>query len=262
MSQQTAKKQEKATLFTPVHPFNMDDPRSWSVQLCSYYGTAKLTCRGATIGGLHWDNDKIVFSKRSLLEFMKSCQLTVDTNFSQIQKLYATFGRFNKAATDAAVADLVDAEIADPTTDSSVPSSKSTVPRPTRKVIDPPGGKQSLRIFGEEYEEEDALSLAPPRDGGDGVDVEVERLERLKLHVEPEVDGGAHIEDAPTDKVSNPPPGFRPTRKVRQGPGGASSMGAAMFGGFEDETESDRQEARAQTGGKKQQPQAGGTGLW
>jgi hypothetical protein len=106
--------------------------------------------------------------------------------------------------------------------------------RPTRKVIDPPGGKQSLKLYGEEYEETDALSLAPPADGGPGVDVEIDRLEHLKLHVEPEADGGAHIEDLPdkitadkaaADKaaadeaarVSNPPPNFRPTRKVRQG---------------------------------------------
>lgn len=94
------------------------------------------------------------------------------------------------------------AEIADPTTDSKLPSSHSTVPRngaggakPTRKVVDPPGGKQSLKIYGEEYEEEDALSLAPPRDGGPGVDVEIERMEKMRLHVEPELDGGAKIEE-------------------------------------------------------------------
>jgi len=61
--------------------------------------------------------------------------------------------------------------------------------------VDPPGGKQSLHLFGEEYEETDALSLAPPRDGGNGVDVEVERMERMRVHVEPEFDGGAKVED-------------------------------------------------------------------
>lgn len=94
------------------------------------------------------------------------------------------------------------AEIGDPSHENEVDPSKSTVPRPSRKVRDPPGGKQSLRIFGEEYEETDALSMAPPRDGGDGVDVEVERLERMKVHVEPEVDGGAKIEDSREDKPS------------------------------------------------------------
>lgn len=81
---------------------------------------------------------------------------------------------------------------------------KSTVPRPTRKVVDPPGGQQNLRIFGEEYEETDALSLAPPRDGGDGVDVEVERMERMRLHVEPQREGEAHIEEE-KDACVDPP---------------------------------------------------------
>lgn len=69
------------------------------------------------------------------------------------------------------------------------------MPRPTRKVVDPPGGKSSGIIVPEEYEEQDALSFAPPRNGGDGVDVEVERMERMRLHVEPRADGGATIED-------------------------------------------------------------------
>ncbi|WVF71963.1 hypothetical protein IAT40_006773 [Kwoniella sp. CBS 6097] len=242
---------DQASTFTPIHPFEMDQPKTW----------------GGTIGMMHWDNDKIVFSKRSLLEFLKSADITVNQNFSEIQKLpkYATFGRFSQAATDAAVADLVDAEIGDPTTDSTVKSSQTTVPRPSRKVIDPPGGKQSIRLFGEEYEEEDALSLAPPRDGGNGVDVEVERLERMRVHAEPVVDGGAKIEDEQASggsRTSNPPAGYRPSRKVREGPGGASQMGAALFGGFEGETEEDRASSRAPQGGKKQVPQNGKENLW
>ncbi|KAK8869585.1 hypothetical protein IAR55_000152 [Kwoniella newhampshirensis] len=248
----SGERNDTPSTFTPIHPFNMDDPRSW----------------GSTIGMMHWDNDKIVFSKRSLLEFLKSADITVNQNFSEIQKLpkYATFGKFSQAATDAAVADLVEAEIADPTTESSLPSSKSTVPRPSRKVRDPPGGKDNIRLYGEEYEEEDALSLAPPRDGGSGVEVEVERLERLKVHVEPEVDGGAKIIDNDDDeeksRVSNPPAGFKPSRKVRQVPGGASSVGAALFGGYEDETEADREASRASVGKKKQAPQSSAGGLW
>jgi hypothetical protein len=93
-------------------------------------------------------------------------------------------------------------------------------------------------LFGEEYEEADALSLAPPRDGGEGVDVEVERMEKMRVHVDPVEEAGERIEevkewvrqqypdagfaiwggvDASSEKVSNPPVGFKPTRKVRQG---------------------------------------------
>jgi hypothetical protein len=43
------------------------------------------------------------------------------------------------------------------------------------------------------------LSIAPPRNGGSGVDVELERMEKMRLHVEPVVDGGATIEDDPKD---------------------------------------------------------------
>ncbi|WVQ71849.1 hypothetical protein IAR50_001391 [Cryptococcus sp. DSM 104548] len=207
MAEQNDNKQ--ASTFTPIHPFDMDAPKSW----------------GSTIALMNWDTDKIVFSKRSLLEFLKSADVTVNQNFTEIQKLpkYATFGKFSQAATDAAVADLVDAEIADPT-HTNIPSSKATVPR----------GKTGLNIFPEEYEEEDALSLAPPRDGGDGVDVEVDRLEKLRIHVEKEKEGGASIEevskDAAGNRVSNPPPGFKPTRKVTQAPGGKSSVGSILFG--------------------------------
>lgn len=94
------------------------------------------------------------------------------------------------------------------------------------------------------------------------MDIEVERMERMRVHVEPEVEGGAKIEEEKeqdslvpigvlrvkgeewlmargASRASNPPPNFRPTRKVRDGessvkvvangtaPGGKSSMGEA-----------------------------------
>lgn len=51
-------------------------------------------------------------------------------------------------------------------------------------------------------------------------------MQHLKLHVDEQVDGGAHIEDIPDqpkkdqaqqDRIVNAPDGFRPTRKVREG---------------------------------------------
>ncbi|BEJ12425.1 hypothetical protein CspHIS471_0208850 [Cutaneotrichosporon sp. HIS471] len=232
-----ADKNNNEYTFTPVHPFKMDEPKTWA----------------QTIGQLNWDTDKIVFSKRSLLEFLKSCQLTVNTNLTEIQKLveYATFGRMSQAATDEAVKDLIEAEIND--FDDSKASSSEAATRPSGKVVDTPGGKQSFKINPEAYVETDAVSLAPAQDGGPGVDVDVNRMEHLKVHVEPEADGGATIEDIPDDRKieatpsdqtnperqSNPPPNFRPSRKVREGPGGKSQMGAAMFGGVEDEEDVD-----------------------
>lgn len=162
------------------------------------------------------------------------------------------------------------AEIADPSHGDEDQSNGNSGSRPSRKVVDPPGGKQSLNVYGNEYQEEDALSLAPCP-SGDGFDVDVDRMQHMKLHVDSEVDGGATITDiddkdkkdkaaqagkadkadAKTDRVTNPPPNFRPTRKVHQAPGGATSIGAAFFGGYEDETAEDREAARAPTGGKK-----------
>jgi hypothetical protein len=91
------------------------------------------------------------------------------------------------------------AEIADPSHDNEVKPTHSTVPRPSRRVREAPGGKDSINISEEGYEETDALSIAPPRNGGSGVDVELERMEKMRLHVEPVFDGGATIEDEPKD---------------------------------------------------------------
>jgi hypothetical protein len=67
----------------------------------------------SNIGMLDWDNTNIVFTKRSLIEFLKYTGTTVDTNFSNIAKLpssvsvlihpclshlspgYASFGSFS-----------------------------------------------------------------------------------------------------------------------------------------------------------------------
>ncbi|GMK55073.1 hypothetical protein CspeluHIS016_0201290 [Cutaneotrichosporon spelunceum] len=244
--------------FTPIHPFTMDQPKTWA----------------QTIGQLNWDNDKIVFSKRSLLEFLKACQVTVGTNLTEIQKLpsmsssekqsvagtytpeYATFGRLSQAATDEAVKDLVEAEINDPV--DSKPSSPDGPDGlgavPSQPRFDPPGGKSSLAVNPEEFGEADSVTVTPAEDGGPGFDVHVDRMEHLKVHVEPELDGGATItavsdekkgDSAAPERESNPPPNFRPTRKVREGPGGKSQMGAAMFGGVEDEEDVEAPRKRA-----------------
>lgn len=102
------------------------------------------------------------------------------------------------------------AEIADPSAPTDLHPSKSTVPRPTTQ------GKQGLKIFPEEYEESDALSLAPPRDGGSGVDVELDRLEHMRVHVDKEQDLGAKIEDDKNEEGAQQP-AVRTSVKVRPG---------------------------------------------
>lgn len=69
------------------------------------------------------------------------------------------------------------AEIADPShgeqqqqqgnkDDESSSNNNSGGFRPTRKVTQRPGGATSVSIFGGEYDESDALSMAPPKPSG------------------------------------------------------------------------------------------------
>ncbi|GHJ87006.1 hypothetical protein NliqN6_3408 [Naganishia liquefaciens] len=201
---------EKST-FQPVHPFDLENPRSWA----------------ETAGTMDWDTTHICFTKRSLLDFLKQVGVSVGTNYTEISKLpkYASFGKFSQAATNEAVKDLVDAEIADP---SSATSNVHT----TRKVTQPPGGPTSVTISGEKYEEQDALSMAPPRGSetatGSGQQDEGATLTHTEQAELASVTMG-------TDGIERPPgavPGFRPTRKVREAPGGKSDMSNLLFGGY------------------------------
>ncbi|KAF8168725.1 hypothetical protein BJ912DRAFT_862568, partial [Pholiota molesta] len=126
--------------FTPSTIIDMSKERDWP----------------ASLGMLDWDNSSIVFTKRSLIEFLKYTGTTVDTNFSNISKLprYAKFGKLSENSNGTA------AEIA-----GSVATSTSTTEGsdfiPTRRVRTVPGGPQT-DIFAP-ADEGDALSQAPPR---------------------------------------------------------------------------------------------------
>lgn len=105
------------------------------------------------------------------------------------------------------------AEIADP-------SSGTTNVHTTRKVTQPPGGPTSVTISGGEIEEQDALSMAPPRgsDAAAGAGGSGQQDEGVTLtHTERAELASVTME---TDGIERPPgavPGFRPTRKVREG---------------------------------------------
>ncbi|KAH8083004.1 hypothetical protein HD553DRAFT_313082 [Filobasidium floriforme] len=136
--------------FEPTHPFNLEDPKSWA----------------EGVGALDWDKTHICFTKRSLLEFLKQNGVSVGVNYKELEKLpkYASFGEFSSKATETAVKDLVEAEVADP---HSEDQPQQNTFRPSRKVREPPGGKSTINFAWGEHEEEDALSMAPPKlDGG------------------------------------------------------------------------------------------------
>ncbi|KAJ7489952.1 hypothetical protein B0H11DRAFT_2229459 [Mycena galericulata] len=164
-----------ARTFTPTSPVNMSSEKDWA----------------ANLGMLDWDSTNIVFTKRSLMEFLKYTGTTVDTNFANIQKLprYAKFGKIADGADGA-----VESRVAVTVASGSVTPSPSTDFKPTRRVRELPGGPRT-NIFADE-EVPDALSMAPPK---------VENTAAC-----------LHIRSSCT--------GFKPTRRVREAPGGNSSL--------------------------------------
>lgn len=173
----------------------------------------------AALGMLDWDSTSIVFTKRSLIEFLKYTGTTVDTNLNNIAKLprYAKFGKISEptGASSEASADA----------DNSIEASTSTTSsggfRPTRRVREPPGGAHS-NIFGGDEDEGDALANAPPRP-------EIQRNEPARAQVP-----AAQPEEEEEEQGLALPSAMKPTRRVRETPGGKDHL--SNFWGGEEET--------------------------
>ncbi|KAJ6546429.1 hypothetical protein DFH09DRAFT_1171026 [Mycena vulgaris] len=163
--------------FIPTFPVNMENERDWA----------------ANLGMLDWDGTSIIFTKRSLMEFLKYTGTTVDTNFANIQKLprYVKFGKIADSAIDSPAAATV-------ASGSAAPSPSSDF-KPTRRVRELPGGPRN-NIFADE-DVPDALSLAP---------LKVESAATV-VSSSPAVGSGS----AATSSTE-----FKPTRRVRELPGG------------------------------------------
>ncbi|KAF8841167.1 hypothetical protein BDN67DRAFT_967503 [Paxillus ammoniavirescens] len=63
-----------SSTFTPSQAIDMSKEKDWPMNL----------------GMMDWDHTKIVFTKRSLVEFLKYTGVTVDPGFTNIQKLPRT----------------------------------------------------------------------------------------------------------------------------------------------------------------------------
>lgn len=150
------------------------------------------------LGMLDWDNTNIVFTKRSLVEFLKYTGTTVDPGFSNIQKLprYAKFGKLTSTEEEPP-------EIA------------------TSPTVSSSGGS---RLLAEEFTD-DALSTAPPlavtqpdQTSSPGSPDDFKPTRRIRTLP------GGH------DSIGNlfggelPQTQFIPTRKVRQRPGGEDNI--------------------------------------
>ncbi|TFK72557.1 hypothetical protein BDN72DRAFT_836122 [Pluteus cervinus] len=191
--------------FTPTEPVDLAKEKDWP----------------ASLGLLDWDSTKILFTKRTLIEFLKYSGITVDPNFTNISKLprYAKFGKLETSSTGA------DGD--------NVSSDDADAYRPSRRVRTVPGGPHT-DIFKVEAEG-DALSLAPPKPADD---------EEPMVPAAPEPEPEA-TEEAGINFTSS----VRPSRRVRTVPGGASSVGA-LWDAPEPETFKPTRRVRERPGGQ------------
>ncbi|KAF9476603.1 hypothetical protein BDN70DRAFT_934923 [Pholiota conissans] len=206
-----------SSTFTPSNVIDMSKERDWP----------------ANLGMLDWDSTGIVFTKRSLIEFLKYTGTTVDTNFSNISKLprYAKFGRLSENSSNTS------AENAE--SDAPIPPGNDFIP--SRRVRTVPGGPHT-NIFAS-GDEGDALALAPPRGtvAQDAAPINPSTAAGEAQQVDEEEESGINFPSSnkPTRRVRENPGGssslsnfwdseeptdFKPTRRVRQGPGGHDSI--------------------------------------
>ncbi|EJF62553.1 hypothetical protein DICSQDRAFT_135514 [Dichomitus squalens LYAD-421 SS1] len=195
--------------FTPSTAVDPSKERDWPAQL----------------GLLDWDSTSIVFTKRSLLEFLKYAGVSVDTNFTNIQKLprYAQFGKL-ASGPPAESAPAPPAAAPEPAATESTPATDF---KPTRRVRDPPGGRTHNIFGGADDDDNDALSAAPPQSSAAAAPAATAEASTASPEVAPAPErkksnnssAFASLWDAPDDAQA-----FKPTRKVRERPGGKDSI--------------------------------------
>ncbi|KAJ7046524.1 hypothetical protein C8F04DRAFT_1060802 [Mycena alexandri] len=223
--------------FTPTSPINMSNERDWA----------------ANLGMLDWDATSIIFTKRTLMEFLKYTGTTVDTNFANIQKLprYATFGKIGDApvASPAAVAASVPATPSPSVVSAGSPSSADF--KPSRRVRELPGGPRT-NIFGDD-DVPDALSTAPPKPAA-AEHVVSEATSPSPAAAAAPVEAPVIANEKDEGNISTGGTGFKPSRRVREAPGGNSSL--SSFWG------SDEPEEFKPTRRVRQAPGGGSTGIF
>ncbi|PLW07236.1 hypothetical protein PCANC_17157 [Puccinia coronata f. sp. avenae] len=195
--------------FTPAAKFSTNE-RDWQ----------------AEIGMLPWTTS-IVFSKESLVRFLKTLDLEVDPNMSQLKKLpkFATCGVLSEGESN-----LVQPPALAAPAPSDAQAAQSDLPAfiPTRKVREQPGGgsAQIASLLGGDRQS-DAMNWVPPPIAQQATShaAAAPSAPGLPEQVVPT----AEEDDAPRVMM---PDGSRfiPSRKVREPVGGHSSM-ADILGG-------------------------------
>ncbi|KAF8527048.1 hypothetical protein JB92DRAFT_2868614 [Gautieria morchelliformis] len=173
--------------YTPSQTFKEGSEKEWPSKL----------------GALDWDFTRIVFTKRTLIEFLRYTGTSVDPNLHNIAKLprYADFGSLEEEG-DAAVPGISRASHAE-----TLASANDDF-KPSRRVRTVPGGAQTFTL-------------------GDGSDEPFEipskNLEALSVSNE-QIEGLSEAEKSEQTEEVPANPAFKPSRRVRTGPGGPSSM--------------------------------------
>ncbi|KAK2460533.1 hypothetical protein APHAL10511_007003 [Amanita phalloides] len=190
-----------SSVFTPTNVVDLSKEKEWA----------------ANLGMLDWDSTCIIFSKRSLIEFLKYTGTTVDTNFNNISKLprYAKFGMLTSLPEPGGTEVTSPESKAIGAKDQSYELGHASVSgddatSKTNRRDQTIAGGPIYDIFGHD-EGEDALSMAPSKSGGpirevDGFGEKEARVETLETE---------------TNTSSN----FKPSRRVRTQPGGQSTLG-------------------------------------
>ncbi|KZT03402.1 uncharacterized protein LAESUDRAFT_729215 [Laetiporus sulphureus 93-53] len=211
-----------ACTFNPSLVVDMEKEKEWA----------------ANLGMMDWDTTNIVFTKRSLLEFLKYAGVTVDPNFTKIQKLpkYARFGKLSSAPAEGP-SEPPPPIAAEASPAAVVVHAQSTQPafRPTRRVRTAPGGI-THDIFGV-HDNGDPLASAPPRHEP----VSPPAIEKTQPEQLPQAENTyTAVEDTTPARArskrstsgvgsfwgddADETPQFKPTRRVRETPGGKDNI--------------------------------------
>lgn len=177
-----------------------------------------------------------MFTKESLVRFLKQLEVEVDTNLTQLKKLpkHASFGTFPDQAPSTTTSQQPPAEIR------TEPQSDLPAFIPTRKVREQPGGgsAQIASLFGasssdvSEAWQPTPIPTAPVITHTDNIKADDIRPPASTTSTELNITNSIS-QDSITDRprVVNPDgSAFVPTRKVREPVGGFSTMGSILGG--------------------------------
>ncbi|EFP79144.1 uncharacterized protein PGTG_05465 [Puccinia graminis f. sp. tritici CRL 75-36-700-3] len=180
----------------------------------------------AEIGMLPWTTS-IVFTKESLVRFLKTMDLEVDPNMSQLKKLpkFATCGVLSEGENNLQAQPPASTVSDAPSTD------QADLPAfiPTRKVREQPGGgsSQIASLLGGNREN-DAMNWVPPPISQHDPTTPVSSTHNDHHHQQEPV---PQVEDDMPRVMMPDGSRFVPSRKVREPVGGHSSMADLLAGG-------------------------------